>query len=192
MLQRNQNGFTLAELLVVVSIVILVAGVSAMNILPAIRNARVERAYQNTLMQMRRTRQAAIDERRVHVITFTAPRTIQIQRRELDDSLTPVSQLNLSEDIRFTAEPGIPTGSAATPDGFGVGTVAIDFNGAAQIFFQPDGSARDVTGGINNGVVYLARPPELTSSRAVTLFGATGRIKGWRLTNQGGESVVWR
>ena len=191
MLQRSQDGFTLAELLLVVAIVMIVSAISLMNILPAIRNARVERAYQNTVMQMRRARQAAIDERRVHIITFTPPRSIQVQRLELDATLTLVSQISLPVEINFTAEPGIPTGGAATPDGFGVGTVSIDFNGTNQLFFQPDGSAQDATGSINNGVIYLARPGELPSSRAVTIFGATGRIKGWRLVEQGGGSVAW-
>jgi hypothetical protein len=49
------------------------------------------------------------------------------------------------------------------------------------ISFYPDGSAHDLAGNLNNGVVYIARPGDLYSSRAITLTGATGRIRGWRL-----------
>ncbi len=52
--------------------------------------------------------------------------------------------------------------------------------------FMPDGSARDVNGNLNSGILYLARNGDLYSSRAVTLYGATGRIRGWRLLRFGG------
>ena len=63
---------------------------------------------------------------------------------------------------------------------------AIDFDqgivaGAKNvIYFYPDGSAADVLGNVNNGVVYIARPGFIDSSRAITLWGATGRLRGWR------------
>jgi hypothetical protein len=57
---------------------------------------------------------------------------------------------------------------------------------------MPDGSARDVLGNYNSGVVYLTEPAAATmySSKAITVWGATGRIRGWRL-NQVAGSPVW-
>jgi hypothetical protein len=87
----------------------------------------------------------------------------------------------------MTVIAGMPNGAATVPDGFGNATVAIDFDqGVAgaiknQVLFMPDGSAHDVNGSWNSGIVYVARPGDLYSSRAVTLYGATGRIRGWRL-----------
>ena len=78
------------------------------------------------------------------------------------------------------------------PDGFGNAATAIDFDQAVagaitnQVMFMPDGSAHDVNGNLNSGIVYVARNGDLDSSRAVTLYGATGRIRGWRLLNSGG------
>jgi hypothetical protein len=52
---------------------------------------------------------------------------------------------------------------------------------------MPDGSAHDVNGNLNSGIVYVSRGVgDLYSSRAITLYGATGRIRGWRLLNSGG------
>jgi len=51
---------------------------------------------------------------------------------------------------------------------------------------MPDGSAHDVNGNLNSGIVYVARNGDLYSSRAITLYGATGRIRGWRLLSSGG------
>ncbi|HTF44810.1 MAG TPA: hypothetical protein VK641_12960, partial [Terriglobales bacterium] len=79
------------------------------------------------------------------------------------------------------------TAAPTTPDAFGVGTPAIDFDqGVAggvknTVYFYPDGSAQDSLNNINNGVIYLGRPGDLLSSRAITVWGATGRLRGWRL-----------
>ena len=59
------------------------------------------------------------------------------------------------------------------------------------IMFMPDGSSQDTLGNYNSGVVYLTRPGDLYSSRAVSVFGTTGRVRGWRLlTNQCGSNDV--
>ncbi|MFZ0938410.1 MAG: hypothetical protein WAN63_03215, partial [Candidatus Sulfotelmatobacter sp.] len=63
--------------------------------------------------------------------------------------------------------------------------------GASTVYFYPDGSARDINGNINNGLVYMGRPGSLMSCRAVTLWGATSRIRGWRLS-QSGSVWSWR
>ena len=163
------------------AIVMIAMSVASVGIQSALENNRLDVSYRRTLTQMRRARQAAVDGRRVHLLTFTAPRTIRIDRIEADASLTLVEELDLEGDIEFTIESGVPTDAAETPDRFGTADVTIDFNGGNQVFFQPDGSAFDAAGQLSNGVIYLARPGELDTSRAVTLYGATGRIKGWRL-----------
>ncbi len=190
--RTTSDGFTLIELLVVMGIAMVLVSVSVFNVLPAIRNSRVENALQTTLMQTRRARQSAIDERRVYVVTFVLPRTIEVRRRETDLTLTLLSQIALPNDISFRVVPGIPTNPLEIPDGFGTGADAIDFNGSNRVFFQPDGSAQDATGRPVNGIVYLARTGELTSSRAVTAFGATGRLRGWKLAERTAGTLAWR
>jgi hypothetical protein len=56
--------------------------------------------------------------------------------------------------------------------------------------FWPDGSARDTNGNLNSGIVYLARTGDMNNSRAITLYGATGRVRGWRLDGVTG-SYKW-
>jgi len=190
--RETESGFTLVELMIVGGIIMIALGFSVVNVIPAIRNSRVERAVQETLMQVRRARQSAVDERRVYISTFIPPGTIQIERLELDGTLTMVSQMTIPNDISFRAETGIPTSPLETPDGFGAGDYAIDFNGSDQVYFQADGSAHDALGRVVNGVLYIARTGELSSSRAVTVFGATGRLKGWKLMDQGEGMFAWR
>jgi Tfp pilus assembly protein FimT len=178
-------------MLIVISILMIVAGYSVYNLLPTIQNNRVENALQSTLMQMRRVRQMAVSERRVHVLTFVLPRTMQIERVNLDGTRDVLSQIPLTNDVEFRAEPGIPTDPALTPDGIGIGGQAVDFNGGDEIYFRPDGSAHDVDGLLVNGVVYLCRPDALVTSRAVSLLGATGRLKSWKLMEDAGGTYSW-
>jgi len=102
-------------------------------------------------------------------------------------------------DVTFQIETGSPTSQTVaptTPDGFGVGNLAIDFDepsvpGTTSICFNPDGSATDVLGNTNNGVVYFGRNADVYSGRAITVWGTTGRIRGWRLYNVAGVPT-WR
>src|SRR6266853_336608 len=73
------------------------------------------------------------------------------------------------------------------------GTITVQYWGVGSqnyIMFMPDGSSQDTLGNYNSGVVYLTRPGELYSSRAVSVFGTTGRVRGWRLVDQGGAKWV--
>jgi len=97
------------------------------------------------------------------------------------------------------AATGVPERSpvpAAAPDGFGAGVNPIDFGQTLAgepmnyVVFMPDGSARDNLGNFNSGVVYLNLPADLYTSRAVTVWGSTGRVRGWRL-NQIGAVGTW-
>ena len=116
--------------------------------------------------------------------------SIQIFRWDAGTALsaaTQITAITLPRTSSSRSSPGLPNGAATVPDGFGNATVAIDFDqnvaGAIknQVMFMPDGSAHDVNGNLNSGILYLARNGDLYSSRAVTLYGATGRIRGWRL-----------
>ncbi|MGC2181691.1 MAG: hypothetical protein WA637_00260, partial [Terriglobales bacterium] len=108
------------------------------------------------------------------------------------------STITLPTDITFRAEPGIPNTLATTPDHFGTGSPAIDFDqgvaGGAKnvVFFNPDGSAQDINSNTNNGVIYLARSGSLYTSRAITVWGSTGRLRGYRLYPKAGGGSIWR
>jgi hypothetical protein len=59
------------------------------------------------------------------------------------------------------------------------------------VVFNPDGSAQDSLGNYSSGIVYITRPADSKfSSRAITVWGATGRIRGWRMTQQAG-AWIW-
>jgi Tfp pilus assembly protein FimT len=194
--RKSQSGFSLAELVVTVGVLMVGGGIAVMNISGALRGAHVETAYQNTLNQMRFARQVAIDKRTVCRVDFTAPGTISVTQAFADGTPIQTETITLPADVQYTIVAGMPTPPAATPDNIGNGNTAIDFDrvkagGGTTIFFQPDGSALDAVGLPNDGVIYIARPNELNGARAITLLGTTGRIRGWRLVSKSGGGVIW-
>lgn len=186
------RGVTLIEMMIVLTIILIASAIFFMNMQPALRQARVTNAYNITLMAMRQAHDKAVNERRVYIVSFVAPGTITLTQAA---TAVVTNTYTLPTDIRFDAEPGLPNTLATTPDHFGIGGTAIDFDQnvtggvKTQVYFQPDGSAQDINSNINNGIIYIARPGELYSSRAITLWGATGRLRGWRLYNNSGTKV---
>jgi prepilin-type N-terminal cleavage/methylation domain-containing protein len=196
--RRQASGFTLIETMIVLSIMLIASGMFFMSIQPALKDTRVTNAYNTTLMTLRRAREAAIAERRTYIVTFNnvaTPNSITMTQAATG---VVVTTQTLPPDVFFRAEPGIPVSAANTPDHFGAGGTALDFDQAVAggdkttVCFQPDGSATDINSNSNNGVVYMARTGSLYSSRAVTVWGATGRLRGYRLYPNGAGGSVWR
>jgi len=195
--------------MIVLSLFLIVAGMTFMALQPALRDARATQAFDRVLMQLRVARQRAVAERKQYIVCFgvAAPmgaltpmgapnaQSVQMFRWDAGTALSAAVQISANQlptDIQFQTVLGIPTNPSTVPDGFGNGTTAIDFDqgvGAGiknQVLFMPDGSAHDTNGSWNNGIIYVGRTSDLYSSRAVTLYGTTGRIRGWRLTSTAG------
>ena len=189
---RDNRGFSLLELLVAMGIGLTVAGITAMAFMPVMNQQHVTDAYNMTLTALRRAHDQAQNDMRVYVVSFTQPGTITVTQNTTTGPVLFTSVL--PSDVTFHVEPGVPTSPTVlptTPDGFGTAAYAIDFDqgvppgGATVVQFNPDGTATDAAGNINNGVVYMGPVGYLTRQRAVTLWGVTGRIRGWRLYQNG-------
>jgi type II secretory pathway pseudopilin PulG len=203
------RGFSLLEMMIVICVLMIVGGIGFMALQPALKDAKVNQAFESAMMPLRVARQRAIAERKQYIVCYgiaappgsitpIAPTAQSIQTFRWDagtalSAATQITAITLPIDINFQVLPGLPNGPATVPDGFGSAAAAIDFDQNVagggitnQVLFMPDGSAHDVNGNLNSGIVYVARNGDLYSSRAITLYGATGRIRGWRLLNSGG------
>lgn len=196
MTPRKNRGFSLLEMLIVIAIGLTMAGVTVIALMPLLKQSHVDAAYDTTLSVIRNYRNQSITQSKRYILTFTAPGTITVQYWGVGVPVSPapvtVATYTLPNDIQFAVQAGFP---AAAPDSFGTGTVAIDFDqgilgNQSYIMFMPDGSSQDTLGNFNSGVLYLTRPGDLYSSRAITVFGTTGRVRGWRLYSQGVNTWV--
>ncbi len=166
------------EILLVAGLVMLVGGFSMIFIGPALEARNVEMAVRTVSTQMSRARQLSVDARRKTKVTFTTPGTITVEALE-GGTWTQVSTVDLPGDMELGIDGSVPGAPAPGGSTYANNQVA-DFSGYSELYFMPDGSAVTSAGALTNGVVYLAQPSKLeTTSRAVTLFGSTGRIKRW-------------
>jgi len=211
--RHRESGFSLLEMVVVLAISIIVSVVSVISLIPLLNQQHVTNAYNTTLAAMRLARDTSVAQRASYSVTFSnsvTPNTITVAPTVAGfqgDQNTVVYQL--PSDVSFLAQTGLPTAATAVPDGYGSGTIPIDFGwtingvgtgGATTIYFCPDGSSQRAPGTNNDGscpgtwdggVLYLARTGDLMSSRAITLWGGTGRIHGWRLYGKSGGGYQW-
>ena len=196
--------------MIVVALILMVGRITFMSLIPMLKAQRVTNAYNITLSAMRQARDNAVAQRTSYSVVFANPTTgatitvAPTLSGGFQGSQGSVTY-NLPSDVTFDAESAVAT--TPTPDGFGAGNRAIDFGytasgvgsgGSSTIYFCPDGSSQDgsegtgqCTGNWSGGVIYIARTGELMSSRAITLWGGTGRIHGWRLYSNGSGGYQW-
>jgi type II secretory pathway pseudopilin PulG len=205
MVLRKHEGYSLLEMLITVSIAMIMTAVAFIALTPMWNQTHINTAYDTTLMALRNTRDLAISQGHEYYVNFNPAGfpagTIQVQYQgpavgnAAAPALVQVITYTIPADVSFAVQAGFP---ATAPDGFGAGVNAIDFGqGLAgeplnYVIFMPDGSSQAFvvgnSGTYNSGVVYLTRPGDniYNTSRAVTVWGATGRIRGWRLAQPGG------
>ena len=206
--RHKQRGFSLIEMLMVVAIVIIMASIAFISMLPVMKQYRVANAYNTTLAAMRQARDNAVSQRTSYSVTFT--HTASTNTITVTPTLSTfagaqnTTTYTLPQDVAFLVQGSFPTPG---PDGYGTGTAAIDFGytangvgtgGQTTVYFCPDGSAQDsegttgaCAGSWDGGVVYIGRSGDLLSSRAITLWGGTGRIRGWRIYSNGSGGYQW-
>jgi prepilin-type N-terminal cleavage/methylation domain-containing protein len=206
MVSRKNNGFSLLELLITISIALTLIAISFIAFQPMLTQAHINSAYDTTLMALRNTRNLAITQSHEYYVNFNPAGfpagTIQVQYQPgpVGGIAQPILQVNtysIPSDISFAVQAGFPATAPDSPPPLVTAGTAIDFESTPgvplnYVVFMPDGSAKDNLGNFNNGIVYLTRPGDniYNSSRAITVWGATGRIRGWRL-NQPAGVATW-
>jgi type II secretory pathway pseudopilin PulG len=171
-------GFTLLETMMVVALVMVVSGIAIPVSRNMITRSKATSATMEVMTWFETARNRATAERRNFEMTFDATqRTITVQRVEWNNlSKTPIFVRQLPDIVAFQQFSGAPD----TPDLFGA-AAAIEFDGPAPYMFTSEGMFVDSNGDPSNGTIFLGKPGQRDSGAAVTVFGATGLLRSWKL-----------
>jgi len=215
MATTKSRGFSLIELMIVIAFMLIMSGITYIGLRGFLVQGHLTLAYETTFMALRNTRNLAITQQHEYYVNFNPSGfpagTIQVEYQPpavggVLPALQQVITYTIPSDTSFAipAVAGFPTGAANTPDGFGTGATAIQFGacpaavstGLQCIVFMPDGSAQDDLGNYTSGVIYLTDTSatgtaQLLATRAISVWGATGRVRGWALNQSGPTSYQW-
>jgi Tfp pilus assembly protein FimT len=169
----QQHGFSLAEVVIGLSILMLVSGFALLNLNSIMPGISANTAMKQTLGQLRNARELALAQRRNIEIKFLAPNQIQLLRYDMPGT-TILSTITLQGNNEFRLFDGVPD----TPDSFG-NVSPITFSGLEPWIFLSDGTLVNSSSNPVNGTVFLGQAGRTNSIRAVTILGATGRVRDY-------------
>jgi Tfp pilus assembly protein FimT len=188
----RDGGFSTLELALVIAVIGLLISTSVPIFNNMIPGLRADSALQTVTSQLRQARFNAVDQRRNFLVTFNGTNEILVQRQEINlttgavTGTTQIADTFLPAGVTYIVMSGVPD----TPDGLTNSGPVSGFGCTSNttpctLTFQSDGevlSGTTVTGGtISFGI---AGTP--TTQRAVTIMGATGRIRGYHF-----NGTVW-
>jgi Tfp pilus assembly protein FimT len=177
---KAQVGYSAVELLVSLAVIIVLSGFAALSWQGTYQNFKATSGMNDAMGQLRTARSLAISKRRNIEVAFNGANQIQLT---LETSAgapavpNPFLPDTLASGVQFTLFPGVPD----TPMAFGnAAAVSFTAGGAAPaqpIHFTTSGALTDSNNNFVNGTIYLGIPGLKTTARAVTILGATGRVR---------------
>ena len=171
---ESARGFTLPELLMAIAIFSMITAMSAVGFSSATRAMKGTAGMQQVTAQLRMARDMAISERRSMEVQFLGTNEIRTVRREIPNGTTLINQYFLEGSVQWHRFASVPD----TPDGFGIAG-ANSFATQKPSRFLSDGRWVDDAGAALSGNICLGIPGQPVSQRAVTIFGGTGRMRGY-------------
>jgi type II secretory pathway pseudopilin PulG len=189
-----EQGFSLIEMLFVVALAFTIMSFAVMNTVGSSSNARANSAMDAVTSQLRQAREMAIAKRRNVQVQFTAPNQIQLTVLTLPGEAVPpvIAPTTLPGGLTFAVLVGTDTPmnfgnstaiSLQQPGGGGAWTVMFTTSGAFCGTAQAAATLYQATN--NNPVnasLFLGVVGKPTTARAVTVFGATGRVRSYYWT----------
>jgi prepilin-type N-terminal cleavage/methylation domain-containing protein len=175
---QSEAGVSLVELLIVVAVIAVVTKIGVFTVTAVLPTLRADSALEQMLTQLRQARTRAVNQRRNLTVTFRGTNELVVVLQQVPTGTQQIADIVFPLGMVYTVVAGVPD----TPDGFG-NTQALNFNcpvsGDCSLVFQSDGTVL-ANGTLVNGTVFLGVPGKAKTARAVTVLGATGRMRSYR------------
>jgi len=197
--KRAQQGFSMVEVVVVLALAFVVMGFAVVNTMTSGFNAKANSAMDGLISVLRQGREMAIAKRRNVEVTFTAPNKIQLTVLTLPGEVagTAIPAVYLNDNaaggLSFMVFGTLPD----TPMNFGNsqpinlqqpsggGTWAVMFTTSGSFVGSTQTAANLYLTANNNPVnasLFMGITGKTNTARAVTIFGATGRVRSYYWT----------
>jgi prepilin-type N-terminal cleavage/methylation domain-containing protein len=182
---RRERGFTMLEMVLVIAIMMVLGGLAIIQSFGSFESYQANSAVDAVASQLRLARQLAISQRRnvqIQIATSTPlsiSYTILPRPGSADPAQPAVTSIISSKQVTFMQESGVPDTPMAfgTCSGSGV-CIASVAGGPAFMQFTSTGQFTDSTGVTTlNGTIFIGVPNQVSTARAVTVMGSTGRVR---------------
>jgi type II secretory pathway pseudopilin PulG len=174
--KRSLGGFSAIEGLVVVAIVSVILAMALIKWTTLMPNAKANSAMDQLLYRLRSAREQAIAHRREVQITFVGTNQLTVAELWPVGAPPPPSTYTFEGGATYQVFAGVPD----TPMAFGNGA-AIYFENASGgppiMKFTTNGAFIDGNNNFVNGTAFLGLTGNSQTARAITILGATGRVR---------------
>ena len=175
---RLQPGFSLMEILVAVAIISIILGMALLNYGNILPNFKANSAMDQLLYQLRSARERAIAHRREVQVQFVGTNQLTITEIWLLGTAPPASTVSFEGGAQYLILPGVP--DLPAPFNFG-NTAPVYFGGLSGgppiMKFSTTGALIDGGNTLVNGTVFMGIPGKPSTARAISILGATGRVR---------------
>jgi prepilin-type N-terminal cleavage/methylation domain-containing protein len=176
--KRSQQGFTLLEILTAVAIIGVILGMAMLNYGNILPNYKANSAMDQLLYQLRSARERAISHRREVQVQFVGTNQLTITEIWLVGTAPPPTTVSFEGGAQYVVIGGIP--DIPAPYNFG-NTAPIYFEGLSGgppiMKFSTTGAFIDGGNTLVNGTVFMGIPGKPSTARAISILGATGRVR---------------
>ncbi len=186
---RQDAGFTLVELFVVLALIAIGSAMVVMLVPGVTKLGKADSGSKQIAAIIRQAREEAVAKRRNVELAFDTTnnkvRVLRVEYNFATNPPTPVEQLERT----FPLEGGVTflRYASITPvpiAGFAPNSSAVTYtvyNTMPTMTLTPVGAAVDpVSGNPTDGTIFLGRPNEIETARAVTVMGVTANVERWQ------------
>jgi prepilin-type N-terminal cleavage/methylation domain-containing protein len=178
---RCQRGFSLLEIFAALGIIAIVLSMAILNYGNILPNYKANSAMDQLLSQLRSARERAIAHRRTVQVQFVGTNQLTITEIWLVGTAPPPTTVTFEGGAQYVVFNSIP--DLPAPYNFG-NTAPVFFEGLSGgppvMQFSTTGAFMDGGNTLVSGTVFLGLPNKPSTARAISILGATGRIREYR------------